>query len=428
MSSDEMFELALILSGVDAESDKGKAVLSSFDILKSFAQSQDVLSLEEEKRGEKILSILYDNLLSQYVKTHSTVDMAFEDGSYDCVSSSILYVCLAKAAGLCVAAKNIPGHTYVCMHSGTKKIDIETTTPNGFNSRKEKLTEYNGVHEISDCFLLSLISKNLNSYYIEENDYMNAVSQAVMRLYFLQGFCSGIAGLSDERKFVEDARSDFDTTVSNYAEILKRNNLGIQSLDWLDRVALRWGKSEHLLRTYDDIACNAAVYYLNKRDFDSAAYVLENYGNSIPLAQAKTIFTSKLESDVKKSDFERALKCIAFAEQNPLADNSDIAEQILSMKEYLWSTKIGMLTDSGLYLEAARLADKAVESVSGSSVIKKLSDSSWQIYDADVHNEYVRVLNSGRKKDALEILQNGLKNHPDSKILAGDLQNITEQL
>jgi tetratricopeptide (TPR) repeat protein len=69
-----------------------------------------------------------------YVFDQSQLTRVFEDSLYNCLSSSLLFIVLAKKIGFDVSGVVIPSHVFVELRLGdNKKIDIETTSRGGFN-------------------------------------------------------------------------------------------------------------------------------------------------------------------------------------------------------------------------------------------------------------------------------------------------------
>ncbi|MBO7637351.1 MAG: hypothetical protein J6S91_00080, partial [Treponema sp.] len=58
--------------------------------------------LPEKERAEAVLTLMYEQKLRKYQKNQTKLTVMLEDGSYNCVSASVLYAALAKAAGLTV--------------------------------------------------------------------------------------------------------------------------------------------------------------------------------------------------------------------------------------------------------------------------------------------------------------------------------------
>ncbi len=93
-----------------------------------------VKNLSASEAAEKILFALYEDLLVQYCDQQTKINVAFTNGTYNCVSSSVIYYALAKSAGIDVAGVKTPTHAFCSLRADGKRIDVETTNPYGFNT------------------------------------------------------------------------------------------------------------------------------------------------------------------------------------------------------------------------------------------------------------------------------------------------------
>jgi hypothetical protein len=72
--------------------------------------------------------------LSRYDLGQARLTGVFEGGNYNCLSSAMLFVVLARAFDLPVRAAFVPTHVFVELGApGGKLIEIETTSPTGFD-------------------------------------------------------------------------------------------------------------------------------------------------------------------------------------------------------------------------------------------------------------------------------------------------------
>jgi hypothetical protein len=72
--------------------------------------------------------------LGSYVFEQAHLTKIFATGKYNCLSSAVLYVVLARAFGLPVRAVSVPTHVFVELGTpGGKIIEIETTSDKGFD-------------------------------------------------------------------------------------------------------------------------------------------------------------------------------------------------------------------------------------------------------------------------------------------------------
>ena len=68
--------------------------------LEAQATSRSFMSMSERERAEAILTLMYEKKLWKYQKNQTKLTTLLEYGTYNCVSASVLYSALAKAAGL----------------------------------------------------------------------------------------------------------------------------------------------------------------------------------------------------------------------------------------------------------------------------------------------------------------------------------------
>ncbi len=140
---DALLALYLLASGVRE--------LSDFDSVQkkidSFTESVQTLIIDKDN-SELMGAILnremhstffnHGNQESQTARGYSAEQSRlmgiFEDGTFNCISSSLLYAVLARTFGLNVEGVLLPTHAFVQLNlNGGQEIDVETTSPEGFN-------------------------------------------------------------------------------------------------------------------------------------------------------------------------------------------------------------------------------------------------------------------------------------------------------
>ena len=147
-SADDVFEAALLFSECERESEIWNSCWQKFETIKDDMASSSIIDLEEEERGKAILKYLYQNYLKAYSLNQTKIDVALETGTYNCVSSAVLYMAAVKAAGLEVRGQSTTQHAFCSIYvadenSGkSKRIDVETTNPYGFNPGSKEEIEH----------------------------------------------------------------------------------------------------------------------------------------------------------------------------------------------------------------------------------------------------------------------------------------------
>lgn len=132
LSPQELLTLYLLASGDVRTADQAE-VLS--DIAWDFLAAHDDLRLieDESERGAALLAALHDDLFVQYDEAQSTVSGVLTTGTYNCISSALIYLALAQEIGLKVRGVLMPSHAFVEVTlADGRKFDVETTADEGF--------------------------------------------------------------------------------------------------------------------------------------------------------------------------------------------------------------------------------------------------------------------------------------------------------
>ncbi len=263
MSGQDIIRYALLFSECSEESENWKQAMKNYLSVEKRVKSEAVISLPPEERGEKVLSIMYENTINQYRENQTRLDTLLLNGTYNCVSSSILYAALARSAGLEVIGVKTPTHAFCTVLIDDKKIDVESTNPYGFNPGKKQLLEknenstkyavipkknYASRQDVSIKTLISLAGSNLTSAYIKENNYQKAVPMGTT-VYMFRG--------GESSWEVQDDRDNFDTAALNYSILLGRKNQHLKALEWMNLVRETYGFSKKLSSDYSSLLYNA---------------------------------------------------------------------------------------------------------------------------------------------------------------------------
>ena len=107
LSVDEVFKLSLLFSECQLDSPEGIECFKQFDQLKQKVAGEAFSSLTLEERGRAVLKLLYQDYLTTYDFNQTRTNVALQTGVYNCVSSALLYMAVAKAAGLEVRGQKL---------------------------------------------------------------------------------------------------------------------------------------------------------------------------------------------------------------------------------------------------------------------------------------------------------------------------------
>lgn len=348
----------------------------------------------ELENAELIMKVMYDNVLSNYSRRQTKLSVMFKTGNYNCVSSSLLFLALAKDCGLDARIQETSVHAFITVYTKDgQKFDVETTNPAGVNPGEKKMisqnssgskkytivpkTYYSNRVEISDRKAVTLPAKNICAELSDRNEFEKGIPLAASVYEFV----------TKEKAAV---RKDYDAICANFAAYANQNRQYEAALKLLRAVMDYYGKSDLLVRNYNDIAYNAVAESCNINDFKNARNLLVSYNYYL---------TEKTTQEISDMIFE-----------------SEMLEEIQD------------LMHQNKFLEAAKLADEALLRQSQNQQFKKAKSNSLYNHGVTVHNQVVPLLNNKEYKEALQILENALKDNPSNQMINDDIKKIKSRM
>lgn len=348
----------------------------------------------ELENAELIMKVMYDNVLSNYSRRQTKLSVMFKTGNYNCVSSSLLFLALAKDCGLDARIQETSVHAFITVYTKDgQKFDVETTNPAGVNPGEKKMisqnssgskkytivpkTYYSNRVEISDRKAVTLPAKNICAELSDKNEFEKGIPLAASVYEFV----------TKEKAAV---RKDYDAICANFAAYANQNRQYEAALKLLRAVMGHYGKSDLLVRNYNDIAYNAVAESCNINDFKNARNLLVSYNYYL---------TEKTTQEIIDMIFE--------------------SEKLEEIQDLMHQNK---------FLEAAKLADEALLRQSQNQQFKKAKSNSLYNHGVTVHNQIVPLLNNKEYKEALQILENALKDNPSNQMINDDIKKIKSRM
>lgn len=348
----------------------------------------------ELENAELIMKVMYDNVLSNYSRRQTKLSVMFKTGNYNCVSSSLLFLALAKDCGLDARIQETSVHAFITVYTKDgQKFDVETTNPAGVNPGEKKMisqnssgskkytivpkTYYSNRVEISDRKAVTLPAKNICAELSDRNEFEKGIPLAASVYEFV----------TKEKAAV---RKDYDAICANFAAYANQNRQYETALKLLRAVMDYYGKSDLLVRNYNDIAYNAVAESCNINDFKNARNLLVSYNYYL---------TEKTTQEIIDMIFE--------------------SEKLEEIQDLMHQNK---------FLEAAKLADEALLRQSQNQQFKKAKSNSLYNHGVTVHNQVVPLLNNKEYKEALQILENALKDNPENQMIREDIKKIKSRM
>jgi tetratricopeptide (TPR) repeat protein len=357
------------------------------------------------KKGYLLFSAMHDEFLSPmssqvelkgYRAEQSQFNRIFKDKTYNCVSSSILYLILAQYFNMNVEAVILPSHSFVQLTTRSGKvIEIETTTKSGFGLRHNREFYTNKIWTWSQA-------RNLSPVTYE--DYLN---RSIVSTFDL---------IADNM--------NHQHTSSKRMSRDNRNRLN-EIRAWL----LPNNEKAQLNRLY--VFNNELIRFRNKKDKDNikqlllkAQPLINNYAQK--LASEQTInsdvynimtffYASAAEVAIANSDL---LMAVDYYQQALRWEKSSSQQQKLQQNIVAtWLNHGNTFFSDHKYKQAIAFYERAL----AAHRLHKLSesDSLKQTLDNNIASAYwnlsVPLLNKGNSYEALELMQQCLQKHPALK-------------
>ena len=370
---DTIVDAALQFSGAtEAEAAAAKIRLAA--LVRRFSDEMvDVTSQVE--LGEKALAFLHKNLFTGYSTLQTRVDTALETGIYNCVSSAVLYMVVARSVGLSVAGVRTTDHAFCTVMINGQPVDVETTNPLGFNpgARKEftdsfgKATGYAYVppgnyqdrQNIGEKELLGLILYNRVSESWDVRAYKDALQPAVSAFTLL--------GSDETRKLLASA-------FTNYISWLGLRQQFNQAAQFTDSVKAAFGGIVDIEQPRREIYHNWIVSLISANDYQGAEAILAQPG---------------MRTTLQDSDWTALSMDVFQLRAQSQADTGDYSAAAATVAEGL--KKLGRL------------------------------DELLRSFEVYVHNAVAQLVNARKLTEARGTVDQGLAVYPDSRMLQQDL-------
>lgn len=176
-------ESCLIASGV-TDAAKRKVYLTKLDALEKDARKAIADAKTPAEKAEKLLKFLHEGpMKAGYESNQTDLHTILDTGKFNCVSSAVLYNVIGRRLDLDLVAVEVPHHVFSLLRDGERKIDVETTSPRGFDPNglktpkgKAPTDRYKGQRrEVNELGLASVIAYNHGVTMLEEKRFHEAV-------------------------------------------------------------------------------------------------------------------------------------------------------------------------------------------------------------------------------------------------------------
>jgi tetratricopeptide (TPR) repeat protein len=179
-------EACLIASGVTDAATR-KKFLAELDRIEADARKSLEGAKTPREKGERLLKSLHAGPMAKgYESEQTDLHVVLDDGTFNCVSSAVLYNVIGRRLGLDVVAVEVPEHVFSVLCDGDRQIDVETTNALGFDPARDKRTKPDGSayiaekhandrREVGEAGLAAIIAYNHGVTLAKENRHAEAL-------------------------------------------------------------------------------------------------------------------------------------------------------------------------------------------------------------------------------------------------------------
>ncbi len=418
---EELISASLIASGVSGDS------LELYTArLTALVDSAPRRSGSTAEDAEILLEWMHENVLSRYILTQTKMDVLLDKGTYNCVSSAVLYLILVRSRDMSVHGVLTADHAF-CRVDG---IDVETTTAYGFDpgTRREAVDSFTGRtgftyvppgnysrrQDIGEKELISLIYQNRLAELQKLRRWEEAVGLAMDR-WALSGSMS--------------AERDFRVSITNYAADLDRKRMDIEGLVFLNQAALLLGESHGLGDTASALLGNAVTYWLRAGKTAEARALLndEELTVLVPIdvidGRLREVKDKELEILVKTASFHEAAAGVDKAYSEALINRERWGE----LSIFLWSGEAVNQAAGGKWLDGWLFLQNAPGEYMQIPGWRRMEETYSHNAVVVYHNRFADALGKEDYSTARSILDESLEHFPGSPMLKQDelmLENL----
>lgn len=431
----DLLQVGLDFSSCPAETAEGQLIMEQYRQLVEEVRTKTYQRMTSAERGEAVLRLMYRDVLKKYVLTESSITALFQEGQYNCVSATLLYVALAKEAGLETVIYKTTDHSFCAIKTEDRLIEVETTNPYGFDpgtkkaipAQKKGATSwavipqryYNNKQIISDRVLASLVGGNISTLAMKRNDYALAVPLSIARYEFTY---------KEDTTAAKEVKREFDVVATNYVSHLQRQGRPLAALKWMAAALAQWESSDIWQDCIDVVVHNSVVSYLNQSKVEQAQEIYAGWSQRLTERTreevALNIFIGTMDAGTKDVEPAQALAFLRTMEQHPAASTIKGAAKLKENREYVWQSQVKALVDQQQFLEAAAVARQGAQSLGTSKLLSNLEKQCLNNHAVTVHNKYAALFNQGRYQEALEVVQQGLMEVPGNRTLQADMTKV----
>jgi hypothetical protein len=411
---------ALALLGSGLEQPDIAPYLGRLQALAAKARAQ--VSAASQPPGEALLVFLHsqDGPFRRYQARQTRVDVLLDTGTFNCVSSAVVYWLMAMAIGLDVGAVGTRDHAFCTLRANGRTVDVETTIAYGYDPGRRqdfkdafgKMTgivwvppgNYSNRQDLDFRHLLGLILQNLAADAQERHDDRSPVGLA------WDG--AALVGLADARPLLA-------TAYHNRAAGLNAAGDYAGAMAVVRASEARLGVSRDSGDLAQGIAANLVTSALARRDWAGAHARLAEWRERLgDQAGQLAVSLFRLESqDVYRTGGWKALS--DWLDTTPMEPEVGAAERDAAW-EMGATGEVARLTKGGDWEAGGRFLAALPARLAALPGVLRAGDAVSHNIVAAYHNRFAALANAGKLDAAREVLSEARGRYPADRLLLQD--------
>jgi tetratricopeptide (TPR) repeat protein len=401
-------------------------------------------------KAEFILTYMHRNILRSYSIYQTRVDTIFANGTFNCVSSAVLYTIFCASAGIDTSAVITRDHSFVIVHIDGENIDVETTNRLGFDpgNRREfhdqfgrstgftyiPAQNYRDRQTISRIELISLILNNRISDLERANRFADAVPLAIDRAALLAGDPERLNYNSNpqESLFEDPARTLMDR-LFNLGAFLLRSNREEDCIRWAANASQVYPSQQRWQDFLMAAVNNRCARFLRENKVTDARNFLESMREILSRENYLQLDTVVLEAELltaagRISSAAEGDSVIADVEQQ-LANGR--ISQVRAREITIFAVQKTASVLASPPARDWRAAIQYLERAAARTVTNRDIEQALRTYRAnlvaDYHNRFAAEWNRRNYDEAARILNEALTEFPEERQLLRDKEIVDRQ-
>lgn len=410
---EEAFQTALVLEGIPVQ--RQEAYWSRLEELYQSMTASLKADLTPEQRADQLLLWLHQNSLKRYETLQTRISVVLDAGTFNCVSSALVYGLLADRLGLKVTFVGTRDHAFCVVDLGDRAVDVETTTSLGFDPGRKRefqdefgkitgfayvpATQYARRKPLGFPGLLGLLIQNLVAEAQQKGDVFTPL------------------GLAWDRHTLEKNPESLDFLHQVFKNLMAYRNERKEYLTALAEVSRMrdlLGSSPFLGEIARSMVNNQLVSYFDRKDWKVArAFLAERKGD---LASLEPVWKNNLDVGESKDIFTEGGLSALLAWTESRGADLPLAQRLTLEENYLLQTAAPLMNQKKWSETSALVEGLSPELRNRPKVVSLLQTLNYN-KTVEIHNQFALLMNRRDVSGARKLLEAALKEFPDSEIL-----------